>query len=53
MLLALGMMGTAVLLYLKLNTAVAAPGFTLSRFLMVDGILFLAGFMSGLIGFAF
>jgi uncharacterized protein len=53
MLVALAMMATAILLYLKLNTAVAAPGFTLSRFLMVDGILFLAGFMSGLIGFAF
>src|ERR1700676_5770224 len=47
------LIGVAILLYLKLGTVVAAPGFTLSHFLAVAGILFLAGFMSGLTGFAF
>jgi len=43
----------AVFLYWRLNPAAAAPGFTLSRFLILDAILFFAGFMSGMIGFAF
>jgi uncharacterized protein len=47
------MIGVAILLYRTLNTAVAAPGFTLSHFLALAGILFVAGFMSGLTGFAF
>ena len=47
------MLSTAAFLYWRLNTAAAAPGFTLSRFLILDAILFFAGFMSGMIGFAF
>jgi uncharacterized protein len=47
------LIGVAILLYLKLGSVVAAPGFTLPHFLAVAGILFLAGFMSGLTGFAF
>src|SRR5712691_8029311 len=38
------LIGVAILLYMKLGTAVAAPGFTLTRFLELAGILFLAGF---------
>jgi hypothetical protein len=52
-LLAFLMVVTAVILCLRLNTASMAPGLTTSRFLLLDAILFLAGFMSGLIGFAF
>jgi uncharacterized protein len=47
------LIGVAILLYLKLGTVVAAPGFTLSHFLAMAGILFLSGFLSGLTGFAF
>ena len=47
------LIGVAILLYMKLGTAVAAPGFTLSRFLALAAILFTAGYMSGLTGFAF
>ena len=52
-LLAFLMVVTAVVLCLRLNTTSVAPGLTTSRFLLLDAILFLAGFMSGLIGFAF
>jgi hypothetical protein len=47
------LIGVAILLYLKLGSVVAAPGFTLSHFLAMAGILFLSGFLSGLTGFAF
>ena len=50
-LLAFLMLAAATLLYLRLNTSL--PGFTMPRFLAVESVLFLAGFMSGLIGFAF
>ena len=47
------MVGIAILLFLTLDTKVAAPDFTLSHFLVLGGILFVAGLMSGLTGFAF
>lgn len=49
----IAMLGLAILLYLELDTAVAAPGFRLPQFLALAAILFTAGFMSGLTGFAF
>ena len=49
----ISMFGIAILLFLTLDTKVAAPDFTLSHFLALGGILFIAGLMSGLCGFGF
>ena len=37
------LIGVAILLYMKLGTAVAAPGFTLTRFLELAGFFSLRG----------
>jgi uncharacterized membrane protein YfcA len=47
------MTGVALVLYLFLQPAIAAPGFRVPHFFGLAGILFAAGFMSGLAGFAF
>jgi uncharacterized protein len=47
------MIAVATTLYLLLHAAIAAPGFKLPNFLELAAILFTAGFMSGLTGFAF
>src|ERR1035437_9725769 len=47
------MIGIAVLLFFTLDTKRAAPDFTLTHFLALGGILFFAGLMSGMTGFAF
>ena len=52
-LLAFLMLGTMAFLYMRLNISGVVPGFTMPRFLLLESILFFAGFMSGLIGFAF
>jgi uncharacterized membrane protein YfcA len=47
------MIGVAIASYLFLQGAIAAPGFRVPHFLALAGLLFTAGFMSGLAGFAF
>ncbi len=47
------MIGVAILLFFTLDTKRAAPGFTLDHFLALGAILFFAGMMSGMTGFAF
>jgi hypothetical protein len=47
------MIAIAILLYATLNTAVLGPSFSPVRFLALAVILFAAGMMSGLTGFAF
>ena len=47
------MVGLAILLYFLLDPAVMLPNFTLSHFVTLALILFAAGLMSGLTGFAF
>jgi uncharacterized membrane protein YfcA len=47
------MIGLAILLYFTLDTKLAAPDFNLADFAILGLILFLAGLMSGLTGFAF
>jgi hypothetical protein len=49
----ISMIGLAVLLYFLLNPAGLLPHFTLWHFLTLALILFMAGLMSGLTGFAF
>jgi hypothetical protein len=47
------MIGVAILLFFTLDTKRAAPDFSLAHFLVLGGILFFAGMMSGMTGFAF
>src|ERR1035441_8978908 len=49
----ISMIGLAILLYFLLDPGVWLPNFTLSVFLALALILFMAGLMSGLTGFAF
>ena len=49
----ISMIGLAVLLYFLLDPGVVLPSFNLVRFLLLALILFAAGLMSGLTGFAF
>jgi uncharacterized membrane protein YfcA len=53
LLLPIAMIGLAIVLYFTLDTKVAAPSFDLSHFVILGVILFVAGLMSGLTGFAF
>ena len=53
LILPIAMIGLAILLYFTLDTKVAAPSFTLFDFITLAIILFVAGLMSGLTGFAF
>jgi uncharacterized membrane protein YfcA len=53
LLLPIAMIGLAIVLYFTLDTRVAAPSFTLLHFVILAIILFFAGLMSGLTGFAF
>lgn len=47
------MIALAIFLFFTLDTKLAAPDFTLTDFVILGLILFLAGLMSGLTGFAF
>jgi uncharacterized membrane protein YfcA len=49
----ISMIGLAILLYFLLDPGALLPNFTLSVFLVLALILFMAGLMSGLTGFAF
>ena len=49
----ISMIGLAILLYFLLHPGVWLPSFNLARFLTLALILFAAGLMSGLTGFAF
>jgi uncharacterized membrane protein YfcA len=53
LILPIGMILLAILLYSTMNTAVLGSDFNPTHFLELAGILFLAGMMSGLTGFAF
>jgi uncharacterized membrane protein YfcA len=47
------MIGLAIFLYFRLDTRLAEPDFSLADFAILGLIVFLAGLMSGLTGFAF